>query len=103
MRWRRARSVSDESTGCCVVFWSAKTHLPSSLRSFAASAAAASAPSVAPASCFLSETTGAEALLSASSFSSNAVVRRDSSSLSAMSVFLSASERSAPARTNVRL
>jgi hypothetical protein len=95
-RCRSARSVRKASAGCWVVFWSARTHLPSSLRSVAAAAAAATSSSGRPASCARSDTTTADAFVSARSLSTKLAVSFDSSWFSFVRAALSVAERRAP-------
>ena len=97
---RVARFVRDPSSGCCVVLLIGISHLPSSLRALAASAAAAICPSDRPASSALSDTTSAASLAAARRALPNFALRAASSSFSFFSAVLSASESFAPAITN---
>jgi len=100
-RSRSARFFIWASGGWIVVFCSPITHLPSSPRAFAASAAAPICSCDSPSSWWTSSTTTAPSLVAASTFWRNRVDSDDSSSLSFFSVALSASDSRAPARTNM--
>ena len=101
-RSRTARFFSDACTGCCVVFWSGSTHLPSSLRCLAASAAEAISASLRPSSSALSLMTSPPAFVAARRWFLKFVESVASSVLSTRSLALSASESAAPARTKSR-
>ena len=91
---RTARSVSETSAGCCVVFCSGMTYLPGILRSSAALAAAAISSSLKPARSALLSVTNAPAFVAADQLLLELASESDASCLLiSRSSSLSASDR----------